>query len=81
MSDEKPPRTTDPSALLQGSMRGLEGIFPGCAITLLIAPFEAPPGARVNYVSNAKRPDMIAMLKEITARLEGRAHDAPERPQ
>ncbi len=41
---------------------------------LLVFPFDGPEGARVNYVSNADRRDMIAVLKEITARLEGQAH-------
>lgn len=38
---------------------------------ILIFPFDAPEGARVNYVSNADRRDIVAALKEITARFEG----------
>ena len=42
---------------------------------LLTFPFNAPEGARTNYVSNANRDDIIVALKEIVARFEGRAHD------
>lgn len=38
---------------------------------ILIFPFDGPEGARVNYVSNADRRDIVAPLKEITARFEG----------
>ena len=66
---------------MQETMAALEKIFPGCALVLLVAPFNAPKGARVNYVSNSKREDIVVLLKEVVARFEGRAHDAPERPQ
>lgn len=72
---------TDPTLLLQGTMAGLEHLFPGCAVVLLVAPFGAAPDARVNYVSNGKREDIVVMLKEVVARFEGRAHDAPETRQ
>lgn len=62
---------------MQVTMEGLEQIFPGCAIALLVA----PSGARVNWVSNAYRPDMLKMLREIIARFEGRAHNAPKQKQ
>jgi hypothetical protein len=58
-------------------MQGLERIFPGCALVLLVAPFGGPPGARTNYVSNAKRGDITVFLREVLARFEGRGHDAP----
>lgn len=41
---------------------------------ILIFPFDGPDGARVNYVSNADRRDIVAALKEITARFEGQPH-------
>jgi hypothetical protein len=39
---------------------------------LLVFPFGSPEGRRVNYVSNAMRTDIVASLKEIVARFEGR---------
>jgi hypothetical protein len=70
--------TTD---MLQAIMSGLVKVLPDCSITLLVAPFGGKPGQRVNYVSNSDRGDMIAMMREVLARFEGRAHDAPESKQ
>ena len=39
---------------------------------LLMAEFSKIDGGRVNYISNAERADMIAMVKEWLARAEGR---------
>lgn len=64
----------DTTALMQSTMSGLVKIFPGCAVTLLVAPFNASQGSRVNYVSNAERADMLTALKELVARFEGRVH-------
>lgn len=72
---------SDTGKAMQETMRALVDLFPGCAITLLISPFNAPEGARTNYVSNANRADMLVALKEIVARFEGRGHDAPEMRQ
>lgn len=63
--------------LMQAAMEAMVKVFPGCGIVLLVAPFNAPPNARVNYVSNAARDDIVVLLKEVVARFEGRAHDAP----
>jgi hypothetical protein len=41
------------------------------AFVLLVMPFDAPVGARVNYVSNADRKDIVIMMKEVIARFEG----------
>jgi TolB-like protein len=38
---------------------------------LLVFPFNAPKGARTNYVSNGQREDIVTALKEIVARFEG----------
>lgn len=38
---------------------------------LLIFNDSGPKGARTNYVSNCDRKDMVAALKEVTARFEG----------
>lgn len=40
---------------------------------ILVFPFDGPEGARVNYVSNATRPEMLISLKEIVARFEGQS--------
>jgi hypothetical protein len=66
---------------MQVAMRALEDAFPGCAIALLVAPFNGPPGARVNWVSNGNREDMAVLMKEMLARWEGRRHEAPETKQ
>ena len=42
---------------------------------ILFFPFGGPDGGRVNYISNGRREDMIAAMKEWLARAEGRAHD------
>lgn len=69
------------SARLRAAMAALEDAFPGCALVLLVAPFNAPVGARVNYIGNGKRADIVTMMKEVVARFEGRAHDAPRAKQ
>ena len=38
---------------------------------LLVMPFDAPVGGRVNYVSNTDRATTVIMLKELVARFEG----------
>lgn len=40
---------------------------------LLVFPFGEP--VKVNYISNAKREDMLAAMKEFIARAEGRYHE------
>ena len=40
-----------------------------------------PQAGRMNYISNSLRPDVVAMLKEITAQLEGRYHKGTESKQ
>lgn len=65
---------------LQALMRGIDNIYnPGLApgdkkvgFVLLMFPYGATDG-QANYISNgANRKDIIAFLKETTARLEGR---------
>jgi hypothetical protein len=41
------------------------------AFVLLVMPFDGPEDARTNYISNARREDVLVMLKEVTARFEG----------
>lgn len=46
---------------------------------LLVAEFGKIEDGRVNYISNGEREDMLAMLREYLARVEGRAvPDAPK---
>lgn len=42
---------------------------------VLVAEADNYGGGRVNYISNAKRDDMIAVMKEYIARVEGRYTD------
>lgn len=42
------------------------------AFVLLVAEFGKAEGGRVNYVSNAERADVLAMMREYIARAEGR---------
>jgi hypothetical protein len=39
---------------------------------LLVAEFGKMDGGRVNYISNGSREDMLTMLREYLARVEGR---------
>jgi hypothetical protein len=55
--------------------------FPGCAVALLVAPFGAPAGARINYIGNGQRDDMRVMMKEVVARWEGTGHAGTETRQ
>ncbi|HSF96233.1 MAG TPA: hypothetical protein VLA52_14505 [Thermohalobaculum sp.] len=65
--------------LLQDIARSLDAILNGPAkggarrhgFVLLTFPFDRPEGTRVNYVSNAKREDIVVALKEVVARFEG----------
>ena len=55
--------------ILNGEKRGHDRTT---GFVLLAFPFGVEEGRRVNYVSNASREDMLAALKEIVARFEGR---------
>lgn len=63
------------------AIKALVAAFPGCGVTLLIAPLNAPEGSRTNYISNIQRADMIVFMKEVIARLEGRVSETPGSPQ
>ncbi|WP_322092844.1 hypothetical protein [Paraburkholderia bannensis] len=68
------------TADLRNSMNGigdiLGAVFEGHGFALLV--FDFGPGGTMNYISNAKREDMLIALREFIASHEGRAHDAPE---
>lgn len=63
---------------MNGLARGIDEIFNGdarpkkVAFCVLVANFGDIEGGRVNYISNAARSDMICMVKEWLARMEGR---------
>lgn len=63
---------------LNGAARPLQRKL---GFVLLVAEFGKIDDGRVNYISNGERDDMIAMLKEYLARLEGRAFDNPKNTQ
>jgi hypothetical protein len=65
--------------LMQGLAAALSEVLPNSGFALLVFDF-ADPG-KVNYISNAHRPDMLAAMKEFIARAEGRGHDAPPTSQ
>lgn len=44
---------------------------------LLVFPFGDDPKDRMNYISNARREDMIVALKELLARFEGQDIEPP----
>ncbi|SDI96541.1 hypothetical protein [Salipiger marinus] len=57
------------------------GLKPKVGFILLTAEFGKIEGGRVNYISNGEREDMIAMLREYLARVEGRYAEPTNRPQ
>jgi hypothetical protein len=69
---------TETNAAMQMMAETLDGFLNGdrapkrIGFALLVFPFDAPPGARTNYISNADRATMVVALKEIVARFEGR---------
>lgn len=62
--------------MMQAIAKGVDRILNGedqpkrNAFVLLVMPFNGPPGARTNYVSNADRDDIVAMMKEVVDRFE-----------
>ena len=62
--------------LMNKIAKALEATFEGCGFALLIFDFNTDDG-RVNYISNARREDMITAMKEFIARNEGMDVDMP----
>ena len=54
---------------------------PTVGFILLTAEFGKIDGGRVNYISNGNREDMIAMMREYLARVEGRYSEGSETKQ
>jgi hypothetical protein len=71
--------------MMNGLAEGIDKILNGEAkgdakkvgFVLLMFEFSKTEGGRVNYISNAARPDMIAAMHEWLARAEGRYVDEP----
>lgn len=68
--------------MMQAIAKGLDDILNGEArprkngFVVLVFPFDQHEGARTNYVSNCDRSDIVAALKEVTARFEGQPHQS-----
>lgn len=71
---------TDTKHFMQALASGIDEILNGNALpkkngfVVLVFPFDQVDGSRTNYVSNCDRKDIIAALKEVTARFEGSPH-------
>jgi hypothetical protein len=71
---------SDTKHLMQALAGGIDEILNGNVLpkkngfVVLVFPFDQVDGARTNYVSNCDRKDIIAALKEVTARFEGSPH-------
>ncbi|WP_347558523.1 hypothetical protein [Robbsia sp. KACC 23696] len=48
---------------------------PNVGFVLLTANFGQIGGGRVNYISNGRREDMVAMMREYLARVDGNYHE------
>jgi hypothetical protein len=93
MSDHGPIQQQH-KATMNALARGIDEIFNGplpapglphgprpvCFI-LLSAESGKVENGRVNYISNGHREDMVAMLRELLARFEGRYAETPTTPQ
>lgn len=66
-------------AAMNIAARALGEMFKGYGFALLV--FEFGDSGRMNYVSNARREDMIAAMKEFIANAEGRMVESPEGKQ
>lgn len=66
--------------LMQSLAKGIDEILNGNVsskqngFVILVFPFDQVEGSRTNYVSNCDRKDIVAALKEVTARFEGSPH-------
>jgi hypothetical protein len=73
---------TDTKHFMQALASGIDEILNGNVLpkkngfVVLVFPFDQVDGARTNYVSNCDRKDIIAALKEVTARFEGQPHQS-----
>lgn len=78
MSDQIDPRY---HATMNALAEGISEVLGGLGFALLVFELNKVEGGRVNYISNAKREDMLAAMREFVARAEGRVHESPKEPQ
>lgn len=74
MSDPIDPKVRE---AMQGIGKILGDLFKpaNCGFALLV--FDFGDAGRMNYISNGRREDMLASMKEFIARAEGRHHETP----
>ena len=71
---------SDTKQFMQALASGIDEILNGNGLpkkngfVVLVFPLDQVEGSRTNYVSNCDRRDIIAALKEVTARFEGSPH-------
>lgn len=71
---------SDTKHLMQSLAKGIDQILNGNVspkkngFVILVFPFDQVESSRTNYVSNCDRKDIVAALKEVTARFEGSPH-------
>lgn len=58
------------AAIMNDICRHLAEIFEPCGCTLLVFDYGPKPDRRLNYISTARREDMIAAMKEMIEVLE-----------
>jgi hypothetical protein len=61
--------------------QALSEIFEGYGFALLVFDLEVIQGGRMNWISNARREDMLVAMKEFIASCEGRVPPAPSTAQ
>ncbi|HEV7371248.1 hypothetical protein [Arenibaculum sp.] len=69
---------------MQALAKAIDKVVKPYGFALLVFPFGAADSEgehRMNYISNARREEMLVAMKEFIAAHEGRTHDAPGRPQ
>jgi ribosomal protein S12 methylthiotransferase accessory factor YcaO len=62
---------------MRAAMDALKEVFPGMGITLMV--FNYGDMSRMNYISTAKREDMLKAMKGFIARHEGRMMEEPDK--
>jgi hypothetical protein len=55
----------------------LDRVFAGYGFTLMVFDLNAITGGHMNYISNAKREDMVVAMKEFIATEEGNVREPP----
>lgn len=68
-------------AAMNALAEAIDDVLGGLGFALLVFELNKVEGGRVNYISNAKREDMLAAMREFVARSEGRVHESPKEQQ